>query len=307
MTTPEARRSTGDLALAIDVGGTSIKAELVDRAGTVLAAERADTPHGGGALPAVQLLGERLLTSAPGPVLGAGVVVPGLVDPARGVAAYSANIGWRDLPVVEPLSRAWSLPVRLGHDVASAAVAEIRYGAGRGESDVCFIVIGTGIAAALVSGGRLVTGRHGEIAEIGHLPVRPGHRCACGGDGCLEAVASAAAIAADYRNRTGSAVAGAADVVARLGDDPVAREVWQEAVEALADALASLALVVAPELVVVGGGLGVAGTELVQPLERELKQRTRVVAAPRVTMAELGARGGVVGAGLLVFEPWTTS
>lgn len=306
MTTPQARR-TGDLALAIDVGGTSIKAELVDRAGTVLAAERADTPHGDAALTAVERLGGLLLSRAPAPVLGAGIVVPGLVDPTRGVAAYSANIGWRNLAVVEPLSRAWSLPVRLGHDVASAAVAEIAYGAGRHESDVCFVVIGTGVAAALVSGGRLVTGRRGEIAEIGHLRVRPGHRCACGGDGCLEAVASASAIAAGYRDRTGAAVAGAADVVARLGDDPVARQVWQEAIEALADGLAALTLVLAPELVVVGGGLGVAGAELVDPLQRELQRRTRVVTPPRVTMAELGARGGVVGAGLLVFEPWTGS
>lgn len=296
-----------ELALAIDVGGTSIKGELVDPGGRVVAEDRVATPPGDAALDAIGLLGHRLLAKANGPVRGAGVVVPGLVDPAGGVAAYSANIGWRDLRLVDPLRHRWDLPVRLGHDVASAAVAEIRYGAGRGESHVCFIVIGTGIAAALVSGGRLVTGRHGVIAEIGHLRVRPGHPCACGGDGCLEAVASASAIAADYRERTGSAVAGAADVVARLGDDPVAREVWQEAIEALADGLAALTLVVAPELVVVGGGLGVAGTELVEPLQRELKRRSRVVTPPRVTMAELGARGGVVGAGLLVFEPWTTS
>ena len=307
MTPTQTAEDGSGLGLAIDVGGTTVKGELVDRAGITLAAERTDTPRGDQALDAIGAIGDKLLTQAPGPVTGAGVVVPGLVDPARGVATYSANIGWRDLPLVEPLSRRWQLPVRLGHDVASAAIAETTYGAGRGETDVCFVVIGTGVAAVVVSGGRLVTGHGGEIAEIGHLPVRPGTRCACGGDGCLEAVASASAIAASYRERTATPVSGAADVASRLGHDPVARVVWQEAVAALADGLATLALVVAPELVVVGGGLAAAGDDLVGPLQRELERRTRVVSAPaRVRTAELGARGGVAGAGLLAFGPWVT-
>lgn len=298
---------TQQLALAVDVGGTTIKGELVDRDGAVVAAEQAPTPHGGAARDAIGLLGDRLLGKAPAPVEAAGVVVPGIVDPARGVAAYSANIGWRDLALAEPLARRWQVPVRLGHDVASAAVAEIRYGAGRGESDVCFVVIGTGVAAVVVAAGRPVTGHHGEIAEIGHLAVRPGHPCPCGGDGCLEAVASASAIARDYSARSGEQVGGAAEVVARLDHDPVARDVWQQALEALADGLAALSMVVAPELVVVGGGLSVAGPRLVEPLGEELVRRTRVVAPARVTLAELGSRAGVVGAGMLAFEPWTAA
>ncbi|QZY28589.1 ROK family protein [Nocardioides coralli] len=298
---------TTPLALAVDVGGTTIKGELVDRDGTVVAAERAPTPPGESAREAIGRLGDRLLGTAAGPVRGAGVVVPGIVDATHGVATYSANIGWRDLALAEPLATRWQLPVRLGHDVASAAVAEIRYGAGRGETDVCFVVIGTGVAAVVVAGGRVVTGHHGEIAEIGHLAVRPGHPCPCGGDGCLEAVASASAIARSYADRSGEQVAGAAEVVARLDVDPRAREVWQEAVEALADGLAVLATVVAPELIVVGGGLSVAGLRLVETLERELARRTRVVAPARVTVAQLGPRAGVVGAGMLAFEPWTTT
>lgn len=303
MTTPsDAGAPTA--ALAVDVGGTSVKGELVTPDGTVLAAERAPTPSAEAAREAIALLGDSLLAKAPGPVAGAGVVVPGLVDAVAGVAAWSANIGWRDLPLTEPLAERWGVPVRLGHDVAAAAVAETAHGAGQGESDVCFVVIGTGVAAALVSGGRLVTGPRGEIAEIGHLPVRPGTPCACGGDGCLEAVASAAAIAARYASRTGHPVAGAETVVERLVDDPVAREVWEESVAALADALATTALVVAPEVVVVGGGLGVAGSRLVEPLAEQLRRRTRVVSPPQVRVAELGSRAGVVGAAMLVHEPW---
>ncbi|WP_248583151.1 ROK family protein [Nocardioides sp. InS609-2] len=300
----------GDLVIAIDVGGTSIKGELVDADGLVLTRVRQPTPKGDKTLGAIAEVGDALLTHVAGldaDVVGSGVVVPGLVDAAQGIATYSSNIGWRDLVMAAPLSERWGTPVRLANDVASAAVAEMRQGAGRGETYVGFVVIGTGIAAALVVDGRLVTGAHGEVTEIGHVPVRPGNPCACGADGCLETVASASSIARLYAARSGVAVTGAADVVARLDSDPVAREVWQEAIEALADAISLLALVANPALVVIGGGLGVAGDDLVAPLTAAVRARTRVVEPPHITVAELGDRGGVVGAALLAREPWATS
>jgi glucokinase len=249
-----------DLALAIDVGGTTIKAELVDRAGTVVASDQRPTPPGHRARDAVAEVGLTLLAQrGDAPVVGAGVVVPGLVDRAAGVATYSANIGWRDLELVRSLGDAWRLPVRIAHDVASGGVAEHRLGAGVGTQDLVFVAIGTGIAASILSGGHLVTGHRGESAEIGHLAVRTGVPCACGRDGCLEAIASAAAIARRYTALSGDHVAGAHDVAARLDTDHVARQVWQDAVEALADALAVVSLVVGPALVVIGGGLSRAG------------------------------------------------
>lgn len=296
-----------EVLLAIDVGGTTVKGELVDAGLTTLATATAPTPRGDAALDAIGDLGDHLLAQAGDPVAGAGVVVPGLVDPGAGVASYSANIGWRDLALAAPLSGRWGVPVRLGHDVAAAAVAEIQHGAGRGRRDVGFVVVGTGIAAVLVSGGRIVNGPHGEITELGHVPVRRGTPCRCGGDGCLEAVASAAAIARQYAERSGRPVTGAADVVARLADDPAARDVWQRAVEALAEGIALLALVAAPELVVVGGGLAAAGDLLVRPLARAVKDRTRVVAPPDIALAELGSRGGVAGAAMLARAPWDLS
>ena len=119
-----------------------------------------------------------------------------------------------------------------------------------------------------------MTGHRGETAEIGHLTVRTGVRCACGRDGCLEAVASAAAIARRYTALSGSHVAGAQDVAARLGTDAVARQVWQDAVEALADGLAIVSLLVGPALVVIGGGLSRAGDALLAPLRVALRERT---------------------------------
>ncbi len=294
-----------DLALAIDVGGTTIKAELVDRAGTAVAAEQRPTPHGESARDAIVEVGGVLLAQQPDtPVVGAGVVVPGLVDRAAGVATYSANLGWRDLELVRALGAAWRLPVRIAHDVASGGVAEHRLGAGVGTQDLVFVAIGTGIAASIVSGGHLVTGHRGESAEIGHLAVRTGVACACGRDGCLEAIASAAAIARRYGALTGSQVTGADEVVARLDSDAVAREVWQEAVEALADALAVVSLLVGPALVVIGGGLSRAGAALVDPLRVALRERTHVVHPADVAASALGDRGGVVGAAFLARDGW---
>jgi len=295
------------LALAVDVGGTTIKAELVDTAGTVVASEQRPTPQGDHARDAVAEVGRTLLAQRPRvPVVGAGVVVPGLVDRAAGVATYSANLGWRDLELVRSLGAEWRLPVQIANDVASGGVAEHRVGVGVGTEDLVFVPIGTGIAASIFSGGHLVTGHRGETAEIGHLTVRTGVPCACGRDGCLEAIASAAAIARRYTALSGDHVAGAHDVAARLSTDAVARQVWQDAVEALADALAIVSLVVGPALVVIGGGLSRAGDGLLNPLRVALRQRTHVVHPADVTASTLGDRGGVIGAALLARDGWAS-
>jgi glucokinase len=298
-------KADGGLALAVDVGGTTIKAELVDGEGRVVASEQRPTPRGREAREAVAEVGRTLLEQRPdAPVVGAGVVVPGLVNREAGVATYSANIGWRDLELVRSLGAEWRLPVRIANDVASGGVAEHRLGAGVGTEDLAFVPIGTGIAASIVSGGHLLTGHRGETAEIGHVAVRPGVRCACGRDGCLEAIASAAAIARRYTGLSGNHVPGARDVAARLSTDAVAREVWQDAVEALADALGILSLVVGPALVVIGGGLSRAGEALLDPLRVALRERATVVHPADVTASALGDRGGVIGAALLARDGW---
>src|SRR5207342_234486 len=200
----------------------------------------------------------------------------------------SANIGWRDLELVRSLGAEWRLSVRIANDVASGGVAEHRLGAGAGTEDLVFVPIGTGIAAAIVSGGHLLTGHRGETAEIGHLAVRTGVPCACGGDGCLEAIASASAIARRYTGLSGKPVAGAHDVAARLSTDAAARQVWQDAVEALADGLGILSLVVGPALVVIGGGLSRAGEALLDPLRVALRERSTVVHPADVAASALG-------------------
>jgi glucokinase len=284
--------------LAFDVGGTTIKAEVVagDR---TLAADRRPTPSGPAAVEAIADLGSDLIATGPG-VVAAGVALPGIVDRARGVGVFSANIGWREVMVADPLAHRWGFPVRVDHDVMVAGWAEWRLGAGRGVDDLAYVSLGTGISAALVCAGRLVRGGHGQAGELGHIVVRPdGPACGCGARGCLESVASAAAIRREYESRAGRPVDGAAEVVGRAGEDPTAATVLTDAVAALADGLAGLVQLVAPARIVVGGGLALAGETLLEPLRATLADRCRVVPAPEVVASRFGTRAGVVGAAML--------
>ncbi len=289
----------GDSAfLAFDVGGTTIKAEVIEGANTLVADQR-PTPHGAAAVDAIAEFGSELIAAAP-PIGSAGVLLPGLVDARRGVGVFSANIGWRDVPVAGPLAKRWGTPVHVDHDVIVAGWAEWQAGAGRGVDDMVYVSLGTGISAAVVSAGRIIRGGGGQAGELGHILVRSdGPTCGCGARGCLESVASAAAIRRDYETRSGETVAGAEAVVQRAGSDPTARAVLADAIAALADGVAALVQILAPSRVVIGGGLVEAGDALLDPLRAALADRCRVVSAPEVVAARFGRRAGVVGAALL--------
>jgi glucokinase len=218
--------------------------------------------------------------------IAVGLAVPGLVTPAH--AVFSAAFGWRDVPA-GAFTRG-ELPVALGHDVRSAGEAELVYGSGA--RDVLYLPIGTGIAGAVVLSGSLYGGDGGWAGQIGHIPVRPdGLPCPCGQTGCLAAYASASAIAA----RCGET--SAEEVVRR--DDALAVQVWDEAVEALALALATYTLLLDPAAIVIGGGLSLAGDALVVPLRTRLAGRLAFRRPPDVRVSALGVDAGLLGAGLL--------
>lgn len=302
-----------DLVLAVDVGGTTTKAEIADAAGNVLCSGTVDTPKGEAAFDAMGELGDRLLAELsamqPNPaspgypaaaprVARAAVVLPGIVDPARSLAVFSSNVGWRDVKVGNRFADRWGMPVLIEHDVAVAGWAEWRYGAGRGCDDVCVLILGTGISGTLSIGGRLVRGAAGQAGEYGHIPVRhrDGLKCPCGNVGCVETVASGASIARAYAARTGRPVSGAEAVFAALDTDADARAVVDDAIDALAEGLFGVIHAACPELVVLGGGLARAGAVLTSALENRLGELLRVAPVPRVVLGEFGARAGLVGA-----------
>ncbi|WP_084529786.1 ROK family protein [Nocardia crassostreae] len=292
------------LVLGLDVGGTTIKAEITDAAGAVLASGAVATPHGEAAFDAMLELGDKLLAELPPAdrprVARAAVLLPGVVDTAASIAVFSANIGWRDVRVGPRFTDRWSMPVLLEHDVTAAGWAEWRFGAGRAHDTVLVVVIGTGISGTLSVNGGFVRGALGQAGEYGHIPVRKnGLPCPCGNTGCVETLASAPAITRAHARRTGHEYPSAADIFARLPDDPAARAVVTDAVEALADGLIGIVHAVCPELIVLGGGLAGAGEALAHPLHQALTTRLRLVPAPAVVIGTFGARAGLTGSALL--------
>ncbi|WP_026877570.1 ROK family protein [Jiangella gansuensis] len=292
--------------VAVDVGGTSVKAGVVAADGTVSRLTRVATPPPGldaqPVVDAVVAVVEKLTAADSGGPAALGLVVPGIVDEQAGLAVAAENLGWRDVPLRDLVARRLDCPVVLGHDVRAGGLAEHRVGACRGARDSVFLPVGTGIAAALVLDGRLFAGA-GYAGEIGHVDVGTGLPCACGGRGCLETVASAAAVARRYTAATGRPVDGSRDVAALVrAGEPAAVAVWDEALDALARGLAMLTGIVAPEIIAVGGGFGEAADLVVDPLGERLAQRLTFHRVPRVVPAELGDLAGCVGAGLLAWE-----
>lgn len=298
------------LVIALDVGGTRIKTALVARDGTAESADSYPTRSDLGPEAVTerikgvtQDLLERARADGEEPLV-AGIAVPGLVDQRGGRAISSSNIGWRDVPLADEVRAATGVPVVLTHDVRAGGVAESRLGAARGLANVLFVPVGTGIGGAVIIDGRPVEGAHHAAAEIGHLKVtggRPG--CRCGADGCVETVASAEAIARILRERTGEPTANAEAVVAGAqAGDPVATEIWQDAIESLAEALAIATMVLDPEMIVVGGGLSISGSTLLAPLRAAVDRRTIYAGEARIVGAQLGDRAGCLGAGLMAWD-----
>ncbi|MEV0965981.1 ROK family protein [Streptomyces sp. NPDC049910] len=303
--------------IALDVGGTGMKAALIGADGTVLHDSRRATGREHGPEAVVEtILGFAAELRAHGEqrygqsAAAAGVAVPGIVDTANGVAVYAANLGWRDVPLRALLAeRLGGVPVALGHDVRTGGLAEGRIGAGRGADRFLFVPLGTGIAGAIGIGGAIEEGAHGCAGEIGHIVVRPGGpQCGCGRHGCLETLASASAVSRAWAAASGDPEADAADCAKAVdsGDEAAAR-VWREAVDALADGLVTALTLLDPGTLIIGGGLAEAGETLFAPLRAAVEARITFQQPPSIVPAALGDTAGCLGAGLLAWDLLGTS
>ncbi|MFB9397819.1 ROK family protein [Streptomyces echinatus] len=302
--------------IALDVGGTGMKAALVTDGGELLhRARRATGRERGPDAVVATILDFAAELYAYGaehhgaPALAAGLAVPGIVDEEHGVAAYAANLGWRDVPLRALLTERLGIPVALGHDVRTGGLAEGRIGAGKGADRFLFVPLGTGIAGAIGIDGRVEAGAHGFAGEIGHVVVRPGGTdCPCGQRGCLERYASASAVSEAWAAACGDPDADAADCAKAVASgDPNAVRVWQEAVDALADGLVTAVTLLDPRTLIIGGGLAEAGEVLFQPLRDAVRRRVTFQKLPTIVPAALGDTAGCLGAGLLARDLLTTT
>ncbi|MFC9653747.1 ROK family protein [Streptomyces sp. NPDC059892] len=298
--------------IALDVGGTGMKAALVGADGALLYQARRATGRERGPEAVVEtILGFAADLRAYGiehfgeSAVAAGVAVPGIIDAERGIALYAANLGWRDVPLRDLLgARLGGVPVALGHDVRTGGLAEGRLGAGRGADRFLFVPLGTGIAGAIGIAGTIEAGAHGSAGEIGHVVVRPdGPECGCGQRGCLETLASAAAVTRAWAAASGDPEADAADCAKAVeSGDPAAVRVWLDAVDALAAGLVTALTLLDPRTLIIGGGLAEAGETLFTPLRAAVEQRVTFQKLPEIVPAALGDTAGCLGAGLLAWD-----
>src|SRR6476659_7023361 len=298
-----------DLVMGVDVGGTTVKAALLDSDGREYGRCEQPTPRHVGPEAIVATIIDTVVelqrhVPDAGRLRAVGLVVPGVVDAQHGIAVYATNLGWRDLPIRQMVAEGVGLPVILDHDVRAAGLAELELGAGRGAHEMLFVALGTGIAAAVITRGRLATGATGMAGELGHLPVVPdGEWCACGQRGCTETYASGAALSRRYSAISGISSVPASDVIGRasVGDD-MARRIFSDALTALGRALVNYVLIMDPEMIIIGGGLADSGPALLDPLTREVQGGLAWRSAPTISGGRFGAHAGRRGAALLAWR-----
>jgi glucokinase len=313
---------SGPLYIGVDLGGTTVKAGLVDAAGQVVRelslateSERAED------------LFRQLTTlvrelhadpEAGSNVAAVGVGLPGLVNKETRRAVMLPNLpDLSSLDLYGELQRLTGLRVVLDNDANAAAYGELLVGAGRGASTLFYVGIGTGVGAGLVIDGRVWRGANGYAGEFGHMTIDPdGIECACGNVGCLETVCSAPNIVRRarerlFRDRTSSLSRlviprdrefTSEDVAAAAANgDDMARLIMDRTGMFLGIALAGVINLLNVEMVVIGGGVMAAGEALLRPVVEHTRRRAFGPAfeACRIAAAELGANSGVVGAALL--------
>ncbi len=289
--------------LGLDLGGTNIKSVVLDDDRVVGCDQRAADAERGPTTVIANLAAAGIeAIERWGPVDGAAVGVPGLFDDRTGTIEFLPNLpgSWKGEPMTAPLEVALGVPTAIINDARAFTLAESRLGAAAGCRTVAALVLGTGIGGGVVVGGRLHFGRMGRAGELAHQVIVPdGPKCGCGNHGCLEALASSAAIT----RLAGSATVHEAFAAAAAGDERAAAAL-AEVADYLGIAIANLVTVLVPERVVIGGGVAEAGDALLT-LVREATARHCVLVPPdwyEIVLAKLGPHAGAIGAALWAMD-----
>jgi glucokinase len=312
------------LTAGIDVGGTKIAGGVVDEQGKILVTARRESPATD--TDAIELAIEDLVAELRGQheIVGVGVGAAGFVDSGRSTVLFAPNLAWRDEPLRTDLEARIDLPVVVENDANAAAWGEFTFGAGEDVQDTLLVTVGTGVGGGIVLNGQLHRGAFGVAAEIGHMRVVPdGRICGCGNRGCWEQYASGTALVRDTKEqaRQGSLIArslldrvggdvesisGPLITEAARDGDSFAREQLASLGRWLGEGIASLAAVLDPAVVVIGGGVSEAGDLLLDPVRAHFAANlTGRHYRPelQVRAALLGNKAGMIGAADLARRP----
>ena len=319
--------------IAVDLGGTLIRAAIVQPDGTRLARNQRETPTEAGpaaVLAACREAAHQARAEAPAEIrsaiAGIGLSSPGPVDPWRGIVLEPPNLGpaFRNIPLAAELERAEGLPAFLDRDTNVAALGEMAFGAARGERDFIYLTVSTGVGGAIVADGELFHGPDGMAGELGHVPVGlDGPRCGCGGIGHVEAYAAGVSLAREARalfaadaspflaRRAGEIAGGAEELSAKdvaagsLAGDPACVQLMDRARRALAAGCVGYVNIFNPHRIVIGGSIAEAeGDRLLDPIRAAIASEAFEVLASKVTVvpAALGGDVSLAGAQPLVMS-----
>ncbi|MCD9185912.1 MAG: ROK family protein [Pyrinomonadaceae bacterium] len=297
----------------IDIGGTKIAVALQTHEGERAASRRLPTEIALGPvriLENISLAIEEMLAETSTTLAAVGIGCPGPIDIQNGLVMSPVNLpGWDRFPIVELVENRFGVPVILDNDANAAAFGEYFHGAGREFQDMLYVTISTGIGGAIICGGQIHHGVQAGAGEIGHMIVEmDGIQCRCGTFGCLETIASGTGIARRMREMLASQNGGNAEnyrhitsekvVEAVEHNDETARRIWNETIKYLAIGIGNAITLVAPEAVVIGGGVSAAGELLLEPLRREIHKNVTMLPIEKVEIlkASLGSESGVCGA-----------
>jgi glucokinase len=294
-------------AIGVDLGGTKILAGVVGRDGSIARRHERATPQDSQdhVLAELEAAVAELLDESVGAV---GFGVPSPIDQAHGVVVRCVNVPLENAPLRDRMQERFGIPVGLDNDANAAAIGEWRAGAGRGEDDLVMLTLGTGVGGGVISRAKPFRGRNGAGAEFGHVViVHDGRPCqgACTGRGHLEAYVSGTAVTAEAREAFGPSAD--AHRVVRLANegDAQAQELLAEVARHLGSGIGSFVNVFGPQLVILGGGFGVAAYDHLRGPAEEVTRREALEpmrSTVRFTKAELGTAAGLIGAAFVGFE-----
>jgi glucokinase len=289
--------------IGVDLGGTKIAAGSIDADGQLHERHEVPTP-----VDSQEELLEAIVSAieplADERVNAIGFGIPSLIDRSTGMSLGSVNIPLRDVVLTDLTQERLGTPAVVENDANVAALAEWKLGMGRGADDLVMLTLGTGVGGGLVLGGSLYRG----AAELGHVVVvADGPPCQgrCNGRGHLESFASGNAADRAAEKLWGEGATAELLVGRAHEGDPAALEALSGIGHLLGAAIGSFVNIFAPEVVIVGGGFGMAAFEFLVPSALEIARREVVepdVLPVRIVVAELGSEAGLIGAGLLAFE-----
>ena len=294
-------------AIGVDLGGTKILAGVVTRDGEILRRHERATPHDSqdSVVRELEAAVQELLEADVGAV---GFGVPSPIDQVLGVVVECVNLPLRDFALREHMATRFGFPVGLDNDANAAAIGEWRAGAGRGADDLVMLTLGTGLGGGVIAGGRPFRGSRGTGIELGHVViVHDGRRCqgGCRGRGHLEPYVSGLAATEAAREAFGPTADARRLIQLAAEGDETARGILAEMGRHLGSGMGSFVNIFAPELIVIGGGFGVASWDYLIPAAEEVLQREALRPMRdqvRVVPAELGTAAGLIGAAFVAFD-----